>query len=393
MTEVVIASACRTPIGKYGKSLRSLSAPRLGALVIRNAVERARIAPSEVEEVVMGHVLQAGVGQAPARQAAILAGIPEDVGAVTVNKVCASGMKAITIGFDAIRAGHEAVVVAGGMESMSQAPYLIKEARWGTGYGSTEFVDAMVHDGLWDVYNHYHMGITGENVARRFSIPREDQDRFALESHTRALKAIQGGKFRDEIVPVEVPKGDGEVMTFDTDEGVRPDTSLEKLARLKPVFQEGGTVTAGNASQLSDGASAVVLMGREAAETRGVKALARILDYATSGVAPENVMEAPIPAVQKLLHRMGRSIDDFDLFEHNEAYAAATVAVMRALKIPHERMNVHGGAVALGHPIGCSGARIVTTMLYAMRDRGAKRGLATLCLGGGNAMAMAVERA
>ncbi|MEK6851703.1 MAG: acetyl-CoA C-acyltransferase, partial [Candidatus Thermoplasmatota archaeon] len=255
MTEVVIASACRTPVGKYGRSLRAFPAPRLGAIVVRSAVERAHLAPSEVEEVIMGHVLQAGVGQAPARQAAMLAGIPADVGAVTVNKVCASGMKAITIGFDAIRAGHESVVVAGGMESMSQAPYLVKEARWGTGYGSTEFVDAMVHDGLWDAYNHYHMGITGENVARRHNISREDQDLFALESHIRALKATRGGKFRDEIVPVEISKGEGEASVVDTDEGVRPDTSLEKLARLKHVFQEGGTVTAGNASQLSDGAS------------------------------------------------------------------------------------------------------------------------------------------
>ena len=392
MTEVVIASACRTPVGKYGRSLRAFPAPRLGAIVVRSAVERAHLAPSEVEEVIMGHVLQAGVGQAPARQAAMLAGIPADVGAVTVNKVCASGMKAITIGFDAIRAGHESVVVAGGMESMSQAPYLVKEARWGTGYGSTEFVDAMVHDGLWDAYNHYHMGITGENVARRHNISREDQDLFALESHIRALKATRGGKFRDEIVPVEISKGEGEASVVDTDEGVRPDTSLEKLARLKHVFQEGGTVTAGNASQLSDGASAVVLMAREAADARGIKPLGRILDYATSGVLPENVMEAPIPTVHKLLGKMGLTVDDFDLFEHNEAYAAATVAVMRALKIPHERMNVHGGAVALGHPIGCSGARIVTTILHAMKDRGARRGLATLCLGGGNAMALALER-
>ncbi len=392
MTEVVIASACRTPIGKYGRALRNVSAVRLGALAIRTAVERARLAPTEVEEVIMGNVLQAGLGQAPARQAAVYAGIPEDVGAVTVNKVCASGMKAITIAFDAIRAGHEEIVVAGGMESMSRAPYLVMEARWGTRYGSTEFVDAMVHDGLWDVYNDYHMGITGENVARRFGITREDQDAFSLESHTRALKAIRGGKFRDEIVPVEVPRGEGDPALFDTDEGVRPDTSMEKLAGLNPVFQEGGTVTAGNASQLSDGASALVIMTREAAEARGIKPLARIVDYATSGVAAENVMEAPIPTVQKLLGKVGLAVEDFDLFEHNEAYASATIAVMRALGLPHEKTNVHGGAVALGHPLGCTGARILTTLTYAMRDRGAKRGLATLCLGGGNAMATIVER-
>ncbi|MBI4416904.1 MAG: acetyl-CoA C-acetyltransferase [Euryarchaeota archaeon] len=390
--DVVIASACRTPIGKYGRALRNVPAARLGAHVIRHAVERAHLAKSEVEEVIMGNVVQAGTGQAPARQAAIHAGIPEDVGAVTVNKVCASGLKAVTIGFDAIRAGHEAVVVAGGMESMSQAPYLVKEVRWGAGYGNVTFLDAMVHDGLWDAYNHYHMGITGDNVARRFGVTREEQDAFALESHTRALKAIRGGKYRDEIVPIEVPKGEGETVVFDTDEGVRPDTSLEKLARLKPVFQEGGTVTAGNASQLSDGGAALVLMTREAAEARGITPLARIVDYATSGVAPENVMEAPIPTVHKLLKKTGFAIDDFDLFEHNEAYASATIAVMRALNLPHEKVNVHGGAVALGHPLGCTGARILTTLVYAMRDRGAKRGLATLCLGGGNAMAVIVER-
>ena len=392
MTEVVIASACRTPIGKYGRAVRNVPAVRLGALVIRHALDRARIAPSEVEEVIMGNVLQAGLGQAPARQAAIQAGIPEDVGAVTVNKVCASGLKAVTIGFDAIRAGHETVVVAGGMESMSQAPYLVKEARWGTGYGNVEFVDAMVHDGLWDAYNRYHMGVTGDTVARRFGITRQEQDAFALESHTRALKAIRGGMFRDEIVPVEISKGEGETVVFATDEGVRPDTSLEKLARLKPVFQENGTVTAGNASQLSDGASALVLMTRQAAEERGLTPLARIVDYATSGVAPENVMEAPIPTVQKLLQKTGFAIEDFDLFEHNEAYASATLAVMRALHLPHDRTNVHGGAVALGHPLGCSGARILTTLLHAMRERRAKRALATLCLGGGNAMAVIVER-
>ena len=391
MSEVVIASAVRTPIGKYGRSLRDVPAVRLGALVVRKAVERAGLAPSEVEEVILGSAIQAGQGQAPARQAALQAGIPEDVGAVTVNKVCASGMKAITIGFDAIRAGHESVVVAGAMESMSQAPYLVKEARWGARHGHVEFLDGMIYDGLRDALAGFHMGVTGDTVARRFGISREEQDGFALESHTRVLKAQRGGKFRDEIVAVEVNK-DGKQVSFETDEGVRPDTSIEKLARLKPAFSEDGTVTAGNASQLSDGASALVLMTREAAESRGIQPMARIVDYATSGVAPENVMEAPIPTVQKLLRKTGLTVDDFDLFEHNEAYASATLAVMRALNIPHERLNVHGGAVALGHPIGCSGARIVTTLLHAMLDRGARRGLATLCLGGGNAMALVVER-
>ncbi len=337
----------------------------------------------------MGNVVSAGLGQAPARQAMLLAGLPDRVGAVTVNKVCASGMKAVAIASDAIRAGSAEVVVAGGMESMSRAPYLVKEARWGIGYNHVPFVDAMVHDGLWDVYNQFHMGVTGEIVAERHAISREDQDRFALESHRRALKAINEGKFKTEIVPVEVPGGG----VVDTDEGVRPDTSLDKLAKLPPVFKDGGTVTAGNASQLSDGAAALVVLSREAADRHGVKPFATIVDYATSGTKPEWVMEAPIPTVRKLLKKTGLSIDDFDLYEHNEAYASASLAVARELGVPLEKLNVHGGAVALGHPLGCTGARILTTLVYAMRDWGAKRSLATLCLGGGNAMAMILERA
>ena len=391
MTEVVIASAIRTPIGKYGKALRDIPAPRLGGLVVRAAIERAGLAPSEVHEVIMGTAIAAGQGQAPARQAALLAGVPADVGALTVNKVCASGMKAVTIAFDAIRAGAESIVVAGAMESMSQAPYLVKNARWGTKMGHQEFLDGMVYDGLQDALAGFHMGATGDWVARKFGISREDQDRFALESHTRVVKAQEGGKFRDEVIPVPISK-DGQEALFDRDEGVRPDTTLEKLARLKPVFEADGTVTAGNASQLSDGASALVVMAAEEAAERGIRPLARIVDYATSGVKPEDVMEAPIPTVRKLLARTGKTIDDFDLVEHNEAYASASLAVSKALGIPREKLNVHGGAVALGHPIGCSGARIITTLLHAMKDRGAETGLATLCLGGGNGMALAVER-
>jgi len=318
----------------------------------------------------------------------LLAGLPDRIGAVTVNKVCASGMKAVAIARDTILAGSGGTIVAGGMESMSRAPYLVKEARWGIGYNHVQFTDAMIHDGLWDVYNQFHMGVTGEIVAERFKVTREEQDRFALESHHRALKAINEGKFKAEIVPVDVP-GHG---VFDTDEGVRGDTSLEKLANLPPVFKEGGQVTAGNASQLSDGAAALVVMSDTAADKHGVKPLARIVDYATSGTKPEWVMEAPIPTVRKLLKRTGLTIDDFDLVEHNEAYAAASVAVAKELGIPFDKLNVHGGAVALGHPLGCTGARILTTLAYAMKDRGAKRGLATLCLGGGNAMAMILER-
>ena len=388
MTEAVIVSACRTPIGKYGRTLRNVEAVKLGSIAVAEAVSRAGLHGTDVDEVIMGNVIQAGVGQNPARQAALFAGLPDRVSAFTVNKVCASGLKAVSLAADAIKAGSEEVVVAGGMESMSRAPYMVKEARWGIGYNHVQFLDAMVHDGLWDVFNQFHMGITGEVVSERYHVTREDQDRFALESHRRAAKAIADGKFKAEIVPVDVP-GHG---PFDTDEGVRADTSLEKLAKLPPVFKPDGLVTAGNASQLSDGGSAVVVMSDEVAKKHGVKPMARIVATVTAGVKPEWVMEAPIPAVRKLLKKTGLSIDDFDLVEHNEAYAAASVAVAKELGIKADRFNVNGGAVALGHPLGCSGARVLTTLLYAMKDRGARRGLATLCLGGGNAMAMAVER-
>ena len=388
MTEVVIAGACRTPIGKYGRAFRNVEAVKLGSLVVAEAVKRSGLGGADVEEVILGNVIQAGLGQNPARQAALHAGLPDRVAAVTVNKVCASGMKSVSIAADAIRAGSEEVVVAGGMESMSRAPYLVKEARWGIGYNHVQFLDAMVYDGLWEVYNQFHMGVTGEIVSERFQVTREDQDAFALESHRRAAHATLEGKFKEEILPVDLP-GQPRV---DLDEGIRQDTSMEKLAKLAPVFREHGLVTAGNASQLSDGASAMAVLSREAADRHGVKPLARIVDYVTSGVKPELVMEAPIPAVRKILKRTGFTIDDFDLIEHNEAYAAASVAVMKELGIDHAKFNVNGGAVALGHPLGCSGARILTTLAYAMKDRNAKRGLATLCLGGGNAMAMILER-
>jgi len=388
MTEVVLAGACRTPIGKYGRGFRNVEAVKLGSVVVAAAVKRAGLVPADVEEVILGNVIQAGLGQNPARQAALLGGLPDRVAAVTVNKVCASGMKSVSIAADAIRAGSSEIILAGGMESMSRAPYLVKEARWGVGYNHVPFLDAMVHDGLWDVYNQFHMGVTGEIVSERFKVTREEQDRFALESHRRAAKAALDGKFKDEIVPVDVP-GQARV---EIDEGIRQDTSLEKLAKLPPVFQSNGVVTAGNASQLSDGASAMLVLSREAADRHGVKPLARIVDYVTTGVKPELVMEAPIPAIRKILKRTGLTIEDFDLIEHNEAYAAASVAVMQELGIDYAKFNVNGGAVALGHPLGCSGARILTTLIYALRDRGGKRGLATLCLGGGNAMAMVVER-
>ena len=375
-------------MGKYGRAFRNVEAVKLGSTAIAEAVNRAGLVPADIEEVLMGNVISAGLGQNPARQAALAAGLPDRVGAVTINKVCGSGLQAVMFAADMIRAGSADVLLAGGMESMSRAPYLVKEARWGIGINNVPFIDAMVNDGLWDAYNQFHMGITGEIVAERFKISREDMDRFALESHRRAATATQEGRFKEQIVPVDVP-GSGRV---EVDEGIRSDTSLEKLAKLPPVFREGGQVTAGNASQLSDGGAAMVVLSREAADRHGVTPLARVVAYNTVGIKPEWVMEAPIPGVRKLLKKTGLSVDEIDLFEHNEAYAAASLGVMRELGIPQEKFNVNGGAVALGHPIGCSGARVLTTLAYAMKDRGAKRGLATLCLGGGNAVSMIIER-
>jgi acetyl-CoA C-acetyltransferase len=388
VTDVVLAGACRTPVGKYGRAFRNIEAVKLGSTAIAEAVNRAGLVPADIEEVLMGNVISAGLGQNPARQAALAAGLPDRVGAVTINKVCGSGLQAVMFAADMIRAGSADVLLAGGMESMSRAPYLVKEARWGIGINNVPFIDAMVHDGLWDAYNQFHMGVTGEIVAERFKISREDMDRFALESHRRAASATQEGRFKEQIIPVDVP-GSGRV---EVDEGIRSDTSLEKLSKLPPVFREGGHVTAGNASQLSDGGAAMVVLSREAADRHGVTPLARVVAYNTVGVKPEWVMEAPIPGVRKLLKKTGLSVDDIDLFEHNEAYAAASLGVMRELGIPQEKFNVNGGAVALGHPIGCSGARVLTTLAFAMKDRGAKRGLATLCLGGGNAVSMIIER-
>jgi len=375
-------------VGKYGRAFRNVEAVKLGSTAIAEAVNRAGLVPADIEEVLMGNVISAGLGQNPARQAALAAGLPDRVGAVTINKVCGSGLQAVMFAADMIRAGSADVLLAGGMESMSRAPYLVKEARWGIGINNVPFIDAMVNDGLWDAYNQFHMGVTGEIVAERFKISREDMDRFALESHRRAASATQEGRFKEQIVPVDVP-GSGRV---EVDEGIRSDTSLEKLSKLPPVFREGGQVTAGNASQLSDGGAAMVVLSREAADRHGVTPLARVVAYNTVGIKPEWVMEAPIPGVRKLLKKTGLSVDEIDLFEHNEAYAAASLGVMRELGIPQEKFNVNGGAVALGHPIGCSGARVLTTLAYAMKDRGAKRGLATLCLGGGNAVSMIIER-
>jgi acetyl-CoA C-acetyltransferase len=388
MTDVVIVSGVRTPIGRFQGGLSTLSACQLGSTALKEALRRARI--DTVDEVIMGNVLSAGLGQNPARQAAIGAGIPVNVNAFTVNKVCGSGLKAVMLAAQAIKVGDADIIAAGGMENMTRAPYMLFNAREGYRLGDGKLVDAMVHDGLWDVYNDFHMGITGEIIAEKFSITREDADILAFESHQKSIKAQEEGKFKDEIIPVTYETRKGKV-TVDTDEGPRKDTSLEVLAKLKPVFKKEGVVTAGNASQISDGASAVVVMSEKKARELGLDPLARIIDYCAAGLEPELVMEAPIPCVRNLLKKTGKTMEDIDLFEHNEAFATASCAVKKELQVPHDIFNVHGGAVALGHPIGCSGARVLVTLIYAMKDRGAHRGIATLCLGGGNAVGMMIE--
>jgi len=391
MKEAVIVSATRTPVGKFGGALKDVSAPKIGAVAIREAVRRAKIDPKEVEECIMGNVISAGLGQNPARQAALWGGLPDQVSALTINKVCGSGLKAAMLAADSILVGRQRVVVAGGMESMTNAPYLLDKARFGYKLFDATLVDSMVRDGLWEVFNNYHMGNTGEIVAQRHSISRVDADKFALWSHQKATKAIKSGAFKEETVHVEIPSKK-EVAIFSVDEGPREDSSLEALAKLKPVFKSDGVLTAGNSSSINDGASAIVVMDSELAKEKGLRPLVKIVDYVTAGVKPELIMEAPIDATKKLLERNKLQIGDIDLFEHNEAFSTASIAVMKALGVPEDRFNVNGGAVALGHPIGCSGARVLTTLIYAMRSRNAKRGIATLCLGGGNAVAMLVEQ-
>ncbi|MDG6901738.1 MAG: acetyl-CoA C-acetyltransferase [Nitrososphaerota archaeon] len=392
MADPVILSACRTAIGKFGRSLVGVPATRLGAATIKEALRRSRVSADEVDEVIMGNVLSAGLGQHPARQAAVFAGIPPHVGSLTVNKVCGSGLKAVMLAAQSIRAGDNDIVVAGGMENMSNAPYLVRNLRWGLKYGHAQLLDSMIVDGLWDAYEDFHMGVTGELVARRFGITRREADEFAFESHMRAARAAKAGRFGGETVRVEIEREGGKVDLFGKDECVRPDTTIEKLSALKPVFRKGGILTAGNSSQLSDGAAALVVASEDAAKRLGVKPLARVVAYGTGGLEPSRVMEAPIPTTKALLRKAGMRIDDIDLFEHNEAYSTASIAVRKALGVDPERFNVNGGAVALGHPIGCSGARVLTTLLHEMKRRGAARGLATLCLGGGNAVSMIVER-
>ncbi|MBI3925738.1 MAG: acetyl-CoA C-acetyltransferase [Armatimonadetes bacterium] len=390
--EPVIVAAARTAIGKFMGSLAGLPAPKLGAAVVRELVRRSNIDPALVDEVVMGNVLSAGLGQNPARQAAIGGGLPSTVSALTINKVCASGLQAVALAAQAIRCGDFEVVIAGGMESMSNAPYLLKGARDGYRLGHSQLVDSMIADGLWDCYYDFHMGNTGELVARRYDIGREQQDDYALASHRKAVQAAEAGRFREEIVPVEVADSRGNPRRFDTDECPRADTDREKLGKLRPAFDPAGTVTAGNAPGVNDGAAALLVMSEERAVALGLRPLARILDSYSAGLDPAWVMLTPVPSVRGLLARNPEwSLDDFSVVELNEAFSVQALAVARELELPPERMNPNGGAVALGHPIGASGARILVTLVHELCRRGGGKGLASLCLGGGNGLALAVE--
>jgi acetyl-CoA C-acetyltransferase len=392
MSDSVIVSAVRLPTGKFLGALKHLSAPELGGLVVKEAVTRAGIDPMIVNECIMGNVVSAGLGQNPARQAALNGGLPAQVGAVTINAVCGSGLKAVMLATQGIAAGDLEVAVAGGMESMSRAPYLLDRMREGLRLGNGLLLDAMVHDGLWCAHENWHMGMTGEVVAETYGVTREEQDAYAVESHHRAAEATRRGWFADEILPVKVSQKKGPATIFDHDEPVREDTSSQSLMKLQPAFKPDGTVTAGNAPGVNDGAAAVVVMSSDRATSLGLTPLARIVGQATSGVPPRLVMMAPVDAIRKLIDKVGWTLDSVDLFELNEAFSVQAVAVTRELGISPTRVNVHGGAVALGHPIGASGARILTTLLYAMRQRNAARGIAALCLGGGNGVTLAVER-
>ncbi|MCD6379094.1 acetyl-CoA C-acetyltransferase [bacterium] len=391
MSEVIIAGAVRTAIGKFAGGFSNLRGPKLGSHVVVETMKRAGINGSQVDEVIMGTVLGAGLGQNPARQAAIYGGVSSSVGAMTINKVCGSGLKAVVLGAQAIKLGDEEIVISGGMESMDNAPYILRKARSGYRLGDGKLVDSMVFDGLWDIYNDFHMGNTGELVSEKYNISREEQDEYSLGSHLKAVKAMKEGWFGEEIVPVAVPQRKGDSVIIDKDEGPRPDTTMEALSRLKPAFKKGGTVTAGNSSQISDAAAAMVLMSDKKAEEMGVKPLARITGYATGGMDPEWVMMAPTVAISKLLKKTGMKLEDFDLIELNEAFAVQPCAIIKELGMDPEKINIHGGAVALGHPIGCSGARILVTLIYALKRTGGSKGMATLCLGGGNAIALSIE--
>jgi len=392
MREAVIIAAVRTAIGKFLGSLASFSAVDLGAVVVREVVRRAGLAPEQVDEIIMGNVVSAGLGQNPARQAGLRGGLHHHVAAMTINKVCGSGLKAVGLAAQAIATDNAEIVLAGGMESMSNCPYLLPQARQGLRLGHARLLDSMITDGLWDAYEDFHMGMTAELVAEKYGISRERQDQFAVESHRRAIDAAGSGRFAEEIVPIAIPQKKGEPILFAVDESPRADTSLEALARLKPAFKPGGTVTAGNAPGTNDGAAALVVTSAEKAAALGRKPMARIVGQAVSGVEPKWIMMAPVDAVQALLKKVGWKLGEVDLFELNEAFAVQAIAVIEQLGLDPAKTNVNGGAVALGHPIGASGARILVTLLYEMARRGVRRGIAALCLGGGNAVALAVER-
>lgn len=392
MKEVVIVSAVRTAIGSFGGGLKDVPAIDLGALVIKEAIKRAGIKPEIIDEVVFGNVLQAGLGQNPARQASIKAGVPIEVPAMTINKVCGSGLRAVSLACQMILAGDEDCVVAGGMENMSRAPYLLNSARWGQRMGNSEMVDEMIKDGLWEAFNDYHMGVTAENIAEQWNITREMQDEFSLSSQLKAEKAIKTGKFKDEIVPVIIPQRKGDPIIFDTDEHPKFGSKLEKLAKLKPAFKKNGTVTAGNASGINDCAAALIIMSSDKAKELGIKPLVKIISYGSKGLEPSIMGYGPFHATKKALEKVNMKVEDLDLIEANEAFAAQSLAVAKDLKFDMDKVNVNGGAIALGHPIGASGARILVSLIYEMQKRDAKKGLATLCIGGGMGTAVIVER-
>jgi acetyl-CoA C-acetyltransferase len=392
MEEAVIVSAVRTPTGKFLGTLKELTAPQLGAIVVREAVSRAGIDPALVAECILGNVVSAGLGQAPARQAALRGGLADHVAALTINKVCGSGLKAVMLAAQGIAVGDIDVAVAGGMESMSNAPYLLAGARDGLRMGHAQMTDSMINDGLWCAFEQWHMGNAGEVVAAECQIGRAEQDEYAVNSHRKAAEAIAAGRFKAEIVPVEIPQRKGAPVVFDTDESVRPDTTASALGALKPAFKKDGTVTAGNAPPVNDGAAALVVMSSRRATELGVTPLARIVGQATSGLPPKYLLMTPVEAIRRVASKIGWALEDVDLFEINEAFSVQLIAVLQQLGIDPAKVNVNGGAVALGHPIGASGARILTTLLYALEQRGLRRGIAALCLGGGNGVALAVER-
>lgn len=392
MREVVIASAVRTAIGSFGGGLKDVSAIDLGAIVIKEALSRAGVKGEMVDEVIMGNVIQAGLGQNPVRQSVIKAGLPVEVPAMTINKVCGSGLRSVSLASQIILAGDADIIVAGGMENMSRAPYVVHTARWGQRMGNGNMVDVMINDGLWDAFNNYHMGITAENIAEKWNISREDQDNFAVASQNKAEKAIKEGRFKEEIVPVVIPQRRGDSIIFDTDEFPRFGSNIESLQKLKPAFKKDGTVTAGNSSGINDGAAAFIIMSAEKAKELGIKPLAKIISYGSKGVDPSIMGYGPFAATNKALDKARIKVEDLDLIEANEAFAAQSIAVARDLKFNMDKVNVNGGAIALGHPIGASGARILVSLLYEMQKRDAKRGLATLCIGGGMGTAVVVER-